>query len=182
MKKLLLAALMAVQGFISYTLLMDPGPAPKTVLAQAFTEADIKNQMEMEKKQKQYDRAEKQVISVIRRHGCGNDYAALTARAAVDYGVPARILAATMVGESTCDPTKISSTGDVGLMQVNARIHRYSVKQLLDPVFNMKVGGRFLASCIHRFGLVEGLHHYNGLGNPTNEYANHIMRIAGYAT
>lgn len=180
MKKLLLAALMLLQVVITYSLVMNPGPAPKTVLAKAFTPADVKNQIEAERKQKQYDQAEKIVVSVIKRHGCGTEYASLTAHAAVDFRVPARVIAATMVVESSCDPTRISKTGDVGLMQVNARIHHFSVKQLLNPVFNVKVGGRFLASCIHQFGIVEGLHHYNGLGNPTNEYADHVMRVAGY--
>lgn len=188
MKKLLLAALMAVQGFITYALVMDPGPAPKTVLAQALNETDIKSEMARERKQKQYDQAKKLVVSVITHHGCGTDYADVAARAAVDYGVPARIMGASMVVESTCNPKAINKvSGDYGLYQINHKFHpQYTIAELMNPVRNSQIAAGILRKLIREAGLVEGLHRYNGLGtveHPTGlEYANHVMRIAGYAS
>lgn len=47
-----------------------------------------------------------------------------------------------------------------------------------NPYFNMLVGFRALASNIRAFGLVEGLHHYNGLGADASVYAQPVARAA----
>jgi len=73
----------------------------------------------------------------------------------------------------------ISATGDVGLAQINAKIHHLTVPALQDPTFNLQKGAMILAAFVHKFGLREGLHHYNGMGNPTDSYARSIFQRAG---
>jgi hypothetical protein len=41
------------------------------------------------------------------------------------------------------------------------------------------VGASILASYVHRYGLKEGLHRYNGLGNPSSEYSDKVLIVAG---
>ena len=187
MKTLLLAVLMLFQGVITYSLVMDPGPAPKTVLAKAFTPTDIKNQIEREEKQKQYDQAEEVAARVMKRHGCDDEFAELVGRTAVDERISARLVAAVMVLESTCKPGAVSPSDGVGLMQVVPRMWHVSKKALKDPAFNVRFAThRILAPFVHAYGIREGLHHYNGLGVGcsacSDDYPERVMRIAGYAT
>ena len=182
MKKLLLTALVAVQSLITYSVILDPGPMPKTVPAHALTEADIKDQIVQEQKQKQYDAAEEVAARVMKRYGLDDEFAELAGRAAVDERIPARLVAAVMIAESSCNPTLISRTQDVGLMQVNRRIWKMPTAKLLNPALNVKFAThRILAPLVHTYGVREGLHRYNGLGG-NGSYSDRVMRIAGYAT
>jgi hypothetical protein len=63
-------------------------------------------------------------------------------------------------------------------MQVNPRIwgHRAELK---DPVSNMRIGSAILKAYIGRFGLVKGLHAYNGFGDPDNDYADRVLAAGG---
>ena len=49
-------------------------------------------------------------------------------------------------------------------MQVNARVWHENTESLKDPDYNIQVGTRVLGSYVHRYGLREGLHRYNGMG------------------
>lgn len=114
--------------------------------------------------------------------GChSSDLAVIITRSAHQYHVPGRIVAAVIVAESACKPQAVAHHWDMGLMQINTRIWRPH-GNLLDPQLNISVGTRILAGYIHRYGLREGLHHYNGMGDPTTTYSDKIFAIAGWRT
>jgi len=182
--KLLLAVLMLFQGVIGYAVLMDPGTAPKTPQVQAITERVITDEFVKEQKQLQYDAAENVAARVMKRHGCDDEYAELVGHAAVDERIPARLIAAVMVLESTCRPSVVSHSDGVGLMQVVPKIWHVSKKKLLDPKFNVQFATHHvLAPMIRTYGVREGLHHYNGMGVGcsacSDDYPERVMAVAG---
>src|SRR5262249_1570597 len=124
---------------------------------------------------KQYRVSEKQAAKVYSRLGCGTKYAAVTGRVATDYGLSPRLLAALVFVESTCRADAVSGRDSVGLTQVNPRVWKHSRAELKDPERNLRIGAGILASYIRNYGVVEGLHHYNGLGDPSDEYSNKVL-------
>jgi soluble lytic murein transglycosylase-like protein len=109
------------------------------------------------------------------------DLARATARSAVDLGLNIRILTALIFVESTCRTNAVSSKDAVGPAQVNWRVWRqYTRQQLLDPETNVRVGSKILAGYVRLYGLREGLHAYNGFGDPTSAYADKVLLVAGY--
>lgn len=143
------------------------------------TEQSIKQEMRREQREKQYARAAAVAAQIYRRNGCVTDYAYPTGRMAVDFGLSPRVFAALVFIESSCNPRAVSRTHDVGLTQIHLHTWGYRYEDLLNPETNLKAGAFVLAKYVHQFGLVEGLHHYNGLGNPTNEYAKKVLTAAG---
>ena len=152
---------------------------PSAIRAQVPTEANIKEQLRQERLEKQYKRAARIAAVIYKANGCRTTYADLTGRFAVDYGINPRILAALVYVESSCRPNAVSGRDSVGLTQVNPRVWKYSRKALLDPENNMKIGAGILAGYVRQFGLIEGLHHYNGMGDVTEGYAQRIFDAAG---
>ena len=64
---------------------------------------------------------------------------------------PATVFAM-MYTESTFRPCIISSTGDYGLMQINAKSHpEYSTEELLDPYRNITIGVGIYAGLVHKY-------------------------------
>jgi len=156
-------------------------PDVKTVLAQPFTQEQIKESIQQERLEKQYARAAKIARDIYRYNGCGDDYSLLTGKFAVEMGISPRILAALIFVESSCKPNAESSTKDIGLMQVHYPLYkRYSKRQLLDPAVNMAVGCGILKGYIKRYGVEEGLHAYNGFGDHTNTYSTKVLTAARY--
>jgi soluble lytic murein transglycosylase-like protein len=175
---LLLAAAYTVASAASFPEVTLPQP-------KAYTVEDINNQIRMEKKEKVYQATTRVIERVFRTSGCGVDYARSAAIAAVDAGltgVKARLFAGLIITESFCNPKTVSVTGDVGLTQLHAKFHRaWTVAQLLDPDTNLHIGAKELASHFRKYGLVEGLHRYNGFGNPTLDYPRAVYAHAGMA-
>lgn len=103
----------------------------------------------------------------------------LVAQAAHQYGVPARLVAAIVVVESSCRNEAVSETGAVGLMQVIPRIHGTTRKRLLDPGYNVRMGTSIISASIHRYGLREGIKNYYGSADDAvNElYADKIYAV-----
>ena len=102
---------------------------------------------------------------LFRSYGCRGDLAPATARSAVDLGLN----------------IAVSSKDAVGPTQVNWRVWRqYTRQQLLDPETNVRAGSKILAGYVRRYGLREGLHAYNGFGDPTSAYADKVLLVAGY--
>lgn len=155
---------------------------PKSIPVVAPTEAQIKEQVKREREEraraKAIARATAAARAVYRQNGCSTAYSDLTGRTAYELGLSSRLLAAVVFTESSCRATAVSGRDSIGLMQVNPRIwgHR---SQLKDPAFNMLIGARILRGYIARYGLVEGLHHYNGLGDPSNDYAERVFVAGG---
>lgn len=110
------------------------------------------------------------------------------AKEALRVGLDARILAATVAVESSCNQYATSSKGAIGLMQVVPRTwksaydfeHKYN---LLNAEDNIQVGAAILAGYIKSYGVPSGLHHYNGLGISCDVcdsgYADKIVALAG---
>lgn len=156
-----------------------PGPEPPAIKVAAPTPESIKAQVESEHKQVQYDNAEEVAARVMRRNGCSDEYAEAIAHSAVDNGLSARVLASLAFVESTCRANAVSGRQSVGLLQVNPKVWHYTNAELVNPYLNAQIGGRILAGYVHKYGLKEGLHHYNGMGDPTDDYSTKVLTHAG---
>lgn len=80
----------------------------------------------------------------------GVQYAAIVARYASSYGVPASLAHAVIKIESNYRPDMVGNAGEIGLMQIKpatARMMGYSgsIKGLYDPETNIKYGMKYLA-------------------------------------
>lgn len=77
---------------------------------------------------------------------------------ALQYVVDPQIAVSVAAVESQFKPAIIGVTGDVGIFQLNPRsFPQYTVKQLQDPVLNIKLGVQYLAKvkkeCTHQEGV-----------------------------
>lgn len=157
------------------------GRGSEASLRARLLSEDIRAEFAREQKQKEYDRVEHIARKLFRSYGCRGDLAPATARSAVDLGLNIRILTALIFVESTCRTNAVSSKDAVGPTQVNWRVWRqYTRQQLLDPETNVRTGSKILAGYVRRYGLREGLHAYNGFGDPTSAYADKVLLVAGY--
>ena len=183
LKQLLLLSLVVGFGALMASVDLTPPPPPIAVTVQ--TPESIKEGIRQEKLQIAYDAAENVAARVMKKNGCDDEYAEAVAHAAVDYSVSPRVLAAVAVVESTCRPTLIAKHAhdkfvDAGMYQINTKMHReWTLKQLLNPYINARAGAKILAEGIHKYGLFQGLHAYNGFGNPTDDYALTVYHKAG---
>lgn len=150
-------------------------PAPKPVKIVLVTEAQIKEDVKHEQRNKAIRRASVAAGNIFRANGCRDTYSDLTGRTAYEYGLSPRLLAAVVVVESRCRSDVVSGRNSVGLMQVNPRVWGHA-KELKDPARNLKIGAAILASYIRQFGIIEGLHHYNGYSEVHgHEYVNKVL-------
>ena len=162
----------------------DTTPPPPSIAVQAPTEESIKAEIRYEKKLKQVKIATDMALVVFRRHNECRPFAELVGVSAVEEHVPARVFAAMAIAESSCNATIVSPTGDVGVWQVNAKIHKLPVPALKNAKFNAKFAAHYLRQCINKAGNIEeALHRYNGLDKPEGAYSSRILSIAyGRAT
>lgn len=158
---------------------LDAPDAPESIHVTAPTEQTIREDLRNEQLQRQYKNASLAASKVYKRSGCKSNLADATGRIAVEAGVSARVLAALVFVESSCNPNAVSRRDGVGLTQVNTRVWHYTQVELKNPERNLRIGASILASYVHRYGLKEGLHHYNGLGNATSEYSDKVLTVAG---
>ena len=159
--------------------ILDAPSEPEPISVNLPTEASIKEEVKIERRAKEYQKARRVAEQVYRRNGCRATYAEGTGRVAVDFGLSPRVLAALVFVESSCRPAAISGRNSIGLLQVNPAVwgHRRDLK---DPEVNLRIGASILASYTRRFGLVEGLHHYNGYSEVHgHEYVNKVLTAAG---
>lgn len=106
------------------------------------------------------------------------------AEQASKHGVDPKIAAALIAVESGCDSFAISNRGAVGLTQVMPRIwnseYDFTQVNLLNPRENVEVGMSILGQSIFSYGVIEGLHRYNGLGKGGDPvYVEKILKLAG---
>jgi hypothetical protein len=116
---------------------------------------------------------------------------ALFDQASKETGIPAAILKAQAMQESTFDPNVISTTGGIGLLQIQpstARKPGYGLEpidpaKLTDPAENVRFGARYLAARAKAEGVqdwndpqqvAKGLAAYNGRGDPN--YVQNVFR------
>ena len=107
-------------------------------------------------------------------------FAAMSARR---HNLPPRIVAGTIITESSCNATVVSPAGATGLMQVMPAIWHHSRRELVDPEYNVEIGTSILARYVHEGGSTrEGLRRYFGVtegSTASDEYADKILAIAG---
>jgi soluble lytic murein transglycosylase-like protein len=122
---------------------------------------------------------------VYGRAGCGDvQLAEMTARSSAKTGLPASVIAAEIAVESSCDPLAVSHDGGVGLLQIMPKLwaskfNGFRDKNLLRAEDSMEVGTQILAESIQKYGLREGIRHYNGSGPDAELYALKVMQLAG---
>lgn len=126
-----------------------------------------------------------------RSTGCANtdaEFITEVGNTAVHNGLDPRIAAATIAVESGCNDFAISSRGAVGLMQIHISSWKSKYDfggkvNLLNRHDNVKVGTEILSKLVQQYGVVEGLHRYNGLGEGCETcdpgYAAKILSLAG---
>lgn len=179
MKTIILILMLTVSALVgSMARYMEPA-LPTPISVQAPTERLIKEEVKIERKQRQYEQAGQIAARVYRRLGCRTVYADATGRIATDLGLSPRLLAGLVFVESSCNPNATDHRGSIGLTQVNTKTWKYTKNQLKDPETNLRIGASILSTYIHRYGLVEGLHAYNGFGNHTEEYSTKVLTAAG---
>jgi len=152
---------------------------PKPISVRILTEKDIREGFRHDQKRRKIQQSIKAAGAVYRRTGCRQTYAEATGRIAVEYEISARLLAAVVFVESSCNPNAVSDRYSVGLTQINPKYHHYTRAELKNPQRNLEIGAGILAHYIQRYGLVKGLHAYNGFGNPTDEYSTKVLTAAG---
>lgn len=105
------------------------------------------------------------------QQGCQNadiDLITEVSNAAVNVGLDPKLVAAEVAIESSCNPMAVSNRGAVGLLQVHVKTwqvkYDFSRINLFDAHQNLKVGTQVLAGYVERYGLRDGVRHYNGMG------------------
>jgi soluble lytic murein transglycosylase-like protein len=85
-----------------------------------------------------------------------NRYALAIARNCVEKGLSPAVVAAIVVVESRGNSLAVAPSGDLGLMQVNVRIHsrvfNFEERNLLNPEQNIAVGTSILKGMVVRHG------------------------------
>lgn len=149
----------------------DPIPAP--VYAKPLSTQEINRSYDIRKAQLA---AEK----VFRRNGFNPWLSERVARYSLAAHLSPRLVAADVIVESGCNPNAVSPHGAIGVMQVMPKIWKVPVEVLVDPDENLKIGTRILANYVQSYGVRGGLQHYYGMVDGSEEYADHVLSVAGY--
>ena len=159
--------------------ILDAPLEPEVIQVNLPTEVQIKEEVKIERQDKAIRRAVASARLVYRRNGCKDTYSEVTGRTAYESGISPRLLAALVFVESSCRATAVSGANSIGLLQVNPRVwgHRRDLK---DPQTNLRIGADILVNYVHQYGVVEGLHHYNGYSEVHEHvYVNKVLTAAG---
>lgn len=178
MKKTLVTILLTLGALFAVSQPESPKPISITAPTEKSIREEYRNEQKVKRERERLERATTAARVVYRRNSCDTAFAQLTAKTAIENGLSPVLLAAVVVSESSAKADSIHGN-DIGLMQINTKVWKYSRSELKDPRRNMQIGARILAKQIRKFGLVEGLHRYNGLGCPDNTYANSVLARAG---
>jgi len=112
-------------------------------------------------------------------------YASAIARNSVEKGLSPAVVSAIVVVESSGNPLTVSPSGDLGLMQVNARIHArqfdFEKRNLLNPEENIDVGTSILKLMADRHGNEKAIQAYNGLLPEKREYSVRVQAVLARA-
>jgi soluble lytic murein transglycosylase-like protein len=108
-------------------------------------------------------------------------YAEAISRSAVNKGLNPAVVAGIVVVESSGNPLTVSGTGDLGLMQVNVKVHArdfdFQNHNLLNPEENIEVGTSILKTMLNRHGEAKAIAAYNGLLPEKQSYAGRVMSV-----
>lgn len=163
-----------------FVLLGTQPPAPGPISVRQLTEVSIKEDFKIQRRQQDILRATLKAAVVFRKHGCDVNYAYATGIAAVDFNINPKILAGLIFVESSCNPNSTDHRGSYGLTQVNTKVWPMQKSELKNPDTQIRFGAFILARYVHKYGLVEGLHHYNGYSDVHEHvYVNKVLTAAG---
>jgi soluble lytic murein transglycosylase-like protein len=108
-------------------------------------------------------------------------FAVAISQAAISKGLNPAVVAAIIVVESSGNPLTVSGTGELGLMQVNVRVHRkefdFQSRNLLNPEENIEVGTYILKTMLNRHGEDKAIAAYNGLEPEKSAYAGRVKAV-----
>jgi transglycosylase-like protein with SLT domain len=125
-----------------------------------------------------------------RAPGCAEANATLIGKVASEAlraGLDARVFAATVAVESSCDSMAVSRRGAIGLTQVMPKIWKGTFDfehtiNLFNSDDNLHAGATILSDLIKQYGLAEGVRHYNGTGTDCADCdGNYVPKILGLA-
>ena len=134
-------------------------------------------------------RAQKIANQVLAQTSLGdeerNRYALAIARNCVEKGLSPAVVSAIVVVESGGNSLAVAPSGDLGLMQVNVRIHskvfNFEESNLLNPEQNIAVGTSILKGMVMRHGNEKAIAAYNGLLPEKRDYATRVQAVLGKA-
>jgi len=112
-----------------------------------------------------------------------SEFSALVERAAVEFGVDARVVSTTVWRESGCREAALGGAGEIGLMQVNPSVWRdhlagKGITDLWSPKENLRAGAYILSYCQGRTdGLFSTFRCYNGSGPKARRYAQDQLNV-----
>lgn len=137
----------------------------------------------------EFQRAFFDAATVYGKTGCGDQaLTERTARYSLASGVPAKIIAAAISSESSCNPLAVSNRGAIGLMQIMPKVWSskfdFTKFNLFNPEDNMTVGTAILSKYIHDYGVKNALVRYYGTGQDNIGlggvgYATKVLQLAG---
>lgn len=144
-----------------------PGFRPQTVNAYTYTESYLDYVRDIEVTGKLYA-----------RYGCPDYLAEVTSQKARDAGVEAKLVAAMVIVESSCNPDATSSMGACGLMQILKPVwSRTFPGPLYNPEYNLFAGTNILARYLKQYGLREGIKRYCGTGPDAEAYLKKVLAV-----
>ncbi len=112
-------------------------------------------------------------------------YADAISRASLLQGLNPAVVAAIVVVESSGNPLTVSGTGDLGLMQINVKVHAHDFDfqnhNLLNPEENIEVGVSILKTMWKRHGEAKAIAAYNGLLPEKQTYAGKVKGVLSQA-
>jgi hypothetical protein len=112
-------------------------------------------------------------------------FALAIARNCVEKGLSPAVVAAIVVVESGGNSLAVAPSGDLGLMQVNVRIHsrvfNFEERNLLNPEQNIAVGTSILRGMVARHGNEKAIAAYNGLLPEKRDYTARVQAVLGKA-
>ena len=168
-------------GCAEGTVSLTPRP-PIISFAKAFTPDDFDSFRAQERRHMQEVREIGRAKAIYDRYGCDESLAAPTAAFALRANVPAAVVAADVVVESSCNKNAVSSAGAVGLMQIMPKIHHLDRRSLFDRETNLRAGTKILSEYARAHGgLREGLRYYYGViegSTESDEYADRVLAVA----
>jgi len=157
-------------------------PPSPSLSMRAFTPDDFDSFRAQERRHLQEVREVGRAKAIYDRYGCDESLAVPTAAFAGRVHVPAAVVAADVVVESSCREGVVSSAGAVGLMQVMPSIHHVDRRSLFNRETNLRVGTQILSGYARAHGgLREGLRHYYGVvegSTESDEYADRVLSVA----
>ena len=175
------ASIIVSAGLLAAQFLNMPVEAP--AVKPALGEAEVLRMRNAERKRESDLRDRVAAENILSPYDCGEEVAASVVAVAATVHVSPRILAGTIVVESSCNAAVVSKDGAVGLMQVDRHTWmQYSQDELMQPDRNIQIGAHILAASIERTGSTrEGLKRYFGVtagSTASDKYADRIMAIA----